>query len=420
MDAQDWHRQATTPAPAWPDPVSITDFDALSRECRDDYFRRLRGAMNATIVVSKPMEAVAAHLDDIVATNRLRPPGAMPMIAVTAPFSAGKSTLLKHWGYDVYRGVLGGQAKEERPTWSPQRGVMADWVPVVYVTLMASSSIKEINALILLYLGYPPEGLARTTTTRVLHALRMHGVQVVILDDAHMLRTTSAQGRAVLDNIKFLNTELGEVNRGTVILVGAHLESTAILDDPQIRARLTTMTIDAFQITTIEKKAAWQDLLATVGDRPHYSIYPTQRPTCSSPSWPSTSGGGRKASSARWPNSSLAPSSTLSTTGAASSRTTTSTRSNSANVRLTAKRKRPPKPRRASGDDVTPARSASPSTRGAAHVLCGPAGRCQRCDPPSHPARSPARRRRPTGRAQRGRESGRAERGRRSTADDGP
>ena len=26
---------------------------------------------------------------------------------------------------------------------------------------------------ILLYLGYPPEGLARTTTTRVLHALRM-------------------------------------------------------------------------------------------------------------------------------------------------------------------------------------------------------------------------------------------------------
>jgi hypothetical protein len=101
--------------------------------------------------------------------------------------------------------------------------MIADWVPVVYVTLMASSSIKEINALILLYLGYPPEGLARTTTTRVLHALRMHGVQVVILDDAHMLRSTSAQGRAVLDYIKFLNTELGEINNGTVILVGAHL-----------------------------------------------------------------------------------------------------------------------------------------------------------------------------------------------------
>jgi hypothetical protein len=133
---------------------------------------------------------------------------------------------------------------------------------------MSSSSIKEVNALILLYLGYPPEGLARTTTTRVLHALRMHGVRVVILDDAHMLRSTSVQGRAVLDYIKFVNTELGERANGTVILVGAELQSTAILDDPQIRARLTTLTVDAFQITTIQQKAAWQELLSTAEDRP--------------------------------------------------------------------------------------------------------------------------------------------------------
>ena len=268
MDAHDWHRQATAPSPAWPDPVSIAEYDGWSRAARDDYFRRLRVAMNARVVVSKPMEAVKAHLDDIVETNRLRPSGAMPMVAVTAPYSAGKSTLLKHWGFGVYRCVLGAQVNEQRPTWSPKPAMIADWVPVVYVTLMASSSIKEINALILLYLGYPPEGLARTTTTRVLHALRMHGVQVVILDDAHMLRSTNAQGRAVLDYIKFLNTELGEINNGTVILVGAHLESTTILDDPQIRARLTTMTVDAFHISTIENKAAWQDLLASASDRP--------------------------------------------------------------------------------------------------------------------------------------------------------
>ena len=175
---------------------------------------------------------------------------------------------LKQWGFGVHRGVLGDQVNESRPTWTPKPGMIADWVPVVFVTLMASSSIKEINALILLYLGYPPEGLARTTTTRVLHALRMHGVQVVILDDAHMLRSTNAKGREVLDYIKFLNTELGEINNGTVILVGANLESTAILDDPQIRARLTTMTVDAFKISSIENKAAWQDLLATASDRP--------------------------------------------------------------------------------------------------------------------------------------------------------
>lgn len=268
MDAHDWHRQATTTPPEWPESITYHDYDKMPRREQTAYSQRLATAMNAEILVSKPMAAAQAHLDEVVASNRLRPAGAMQMVALTAPFSAGKSTLIKQWGYRLYRDTLGAQIKHDRPTWSPEPGVSADWRPVVYVTLMASSSIKEVNALILLYLGYPPEGLARTTTTRVLHALRMHSVRVVILDDAHMLRSTNAQGRAVLDYIKFLNTELGERCNGTVVLVGAHLDSTTILDDPQIRARLTTMTVGAFQITTVDERAAWQELLHTAEQRP--------------------------------------------------------------------------------------------------------------------------------------------------------
>ncbi|ANS79329.1 putative ATP/GTP-binding protein [Serinicoccus hydrothermalis] len=268
MDAHDWHRQAMATPPAWPDPVSSTDYDKMSCPSQTDYFLRLATAMNAQVLFSEPMTAAQGCLDEVVETNRLRPPGAMQMVALTAPFSAGKSTLIKQWGFRLHREVLGEQAARDRPTWSPEGGVTADWCPVVYVTLMASSSIKEVNALILLYLGYPPEGLVRTTTTRVLHALRMHGVRVVILDDANMLRSTNAQGRAVLDYIKFLNTELGERCNGTVVLVGAHLDSTTILDDPQIRARLTTMKVGAFQITTVDERAAWQKLLQTAEERP--------------------------------------------------------------------------------------------------------------------------------------------------------
>lgn len=268
MDAHDWHRQATATPPEWPELVSYDEYDKMPRQEQTDYFQRLATAMHAQILVTKPITAVQSHLDQVVAANRLRPPGAMQMVALTAPFSAGKSTLIKQWGYRVYRDTLGTQIKNDRPTWSPEPGVTADWCPVVFVTLMAASSIKEVNALILLYLGYPQEGLARTTTTRVLHALRMHGVRVVILDDARMLRSTNAQGRAVLDYVKFLNTELGERCNGTVILVGANLDSTSILDDPQIRARLTTMTISAFQITTVDERAAWQELLHTAEERP--------------------------------------------------------------------------------------------------------------------------------------------------------
>lgn len=268
VDAHDWHRQATATPPPWPEPVAFVDYDKMPREAQTDYFRRLAAAMNAQVLFSGPMTATQGYLDEVVGANRLRPPGAMQMVALTAPFSAGKSTLIKQWGFRLYREALGAHVEQDRPTWSPEAGVIADWCPVVYVTLMASSSIKEVNALILLYLGYPPEGLARTTTTRVLHALRMHGVRVVILDDAHMLRSTTAQGRAVLDYIKFINTELGERCNGTVILVGSHPECVAILDDPQIRARLTTMTVDAFQITTVDERAAWQELLQTAEERP--------------------------------------------------------------------------------------------------------------------------------------------------------
>jgi hypothetical protein len=229
---------------------------------------RLSAALNGRILVSKPMEAIQAHLDDIVETNRQRPAGANQMVAVTAPYSAGKSTLIKHWGFGVYRADVGNQANSPRPTWSPEPGMTADLVPVVYVSLMSSSSIKEINALILLYLGYPSEGVVRTTTVRVLRALRMHRVRLLILDDTNMLRATNVQSRVVLDYVKFLNTELGEISSGTVVVVGADLESKAILADPQIRARLTVLSLEPLKIATVKEKAAWQDLLAMATEHP--------------------------------------------------------------------------------------------------------------------------------------------------------
>lgn len=261
MDAHDWHRQATRPPTPWPDPVTFEQYEAMTQQARDEYLVALSTAFHQATLPSREADLACAHLDRIVQTNLLRPPGAMQMVALTAPFSAGKSTLVKQqWGYRVYRDMIGDRIQEDRPTWSPQPGVTADWLPVVYVTLMASSSIKEVNAQLLLYCGYPPEGLARTTTTRVLQALRMHGVKVVILDDAHMLRSTSAQGRAVLDYIKFLNTELGE-RHGTVILVGANLDKTALLDDPQIRARLTRLSIAPFSIDNVIQRSEWQGFL---------------------------------------------------------------------------------------------------------------------------------------------------------------
>lgn len=266
MDAHDWHQQATTAPTPWPDPLDPQTITALSATRRTAYLRRLGAALEGALVETDDTARVAAHLDAVVATNRLRPPGAMQMAALTAPYTAGKSTLVKQWAAALYRDAVGDQAREARPTWSPRPHITADLIPVVYVTLRAASTVKDVNAQLLLFLGYPPEGLARTTTTRVLHALKMHGVRLVIVDDAHMLRATNALGRQVLDYVKFLNTELGE-QHGTVVLVGAHLETTTILDDPQIRGRLTLVTLAPYGIETTEQRRTWQRFLKAAEKR---------------------------------------------------------------------------------------------------------------------------------------------------------
>jgi hypothetical protein len=72
----------------------------------------------------------------------------------------------------------------------------------------------------------------------------LHGVKLVILDDAHMLRTHLKQGQATLDAIKAIATELGEVG-GMMILVGAWTGADSdLLDDPQIRGRLSLHQLD--------------------------------------------------------------------------------------------------------------------------------------------------------------------------------
>lgn len=260
MDAQDWHRQATQPPVTWPDPVGFDRLDRMPSGEARAYTESLTDALMGALVSADEGAAAAQRLEQVVRTNRMRPPGAMQMAALSAPFTAGKSTLIKLWALGVYRALVANQLATNRPTWSPEPGVSADLRPVVYVTLRASSTVKDVNAQLLLFLGYPPEGLARTTTTRVLHALKMHGVRLVIIDDAHMLRATNALGRQVLDYVKFLNTELGEQN-GTIVLVGAHLESTAILDDPQIRGRLTVVKLVPYGIQTTEQRRGWQRFL---------------------------------------------------------------------------------------------------------------------------------------------------------------
>jgi len=261
VDARIWHEQATTVPPVMRPPLPHAQHRALSAKERGRYLRRVEQSFERLVLPRAHTEPVQAGMDRVLRKNARQAPGAKRMIMLDAPFATGKSTMIKSWAQGLHRRWLGDQLTCERPTWRPEPGVTADLVPVVYATLRSASKVKEVNAQILAFLRYPTEGLTRVTTTKVVSALFTHGVRLLIIDDAHMLKTTSIIGRETLDYLKFLNSELGEAG-GSMVLVGADLKNGALHADPQIEGRLQRFALTPYEITTVAGKTAWQAFLA--------------------------------------------------------------------------------------------------------------------------------------------------------------
>jgi hypothetical protein len=260
MDARLWHQQATAPSIALPSPVPVEVFDELPDAAQDAYWELLSSGLATVVLPSVLARRAATRLTRLVERNTLRPPGAKAIGSVSAPFAVGKSTFVKDWAQAAYRDLLGPACADPRPTWNPEPGVTADWIPHVYITLRAASRIRDVLAALLLTMGYPSEGLVRVTTTRVVHAFRQHGVRLLLIDDAHFLDVSNKDSRDMLDFLKYLNTELGELG-GTMILIGADLHDSPIYLDPQINSRLERVTLHPYGFGTEEEKRDWQRFL---------------------------------------------------------------------------------------------------------------------------------------------------------------
>ncbi len=265
MDAALWHQQATVPTVAAPAPLAVGDFANSGPDARRVYADLVRAALRAQPVTS-PIHLLAAEgLDVALDSALLEPPGARTILALSAPYATGKSTLIKRWAQGRYRTWARSTSPASKPRWTPKPGVTADLVPVCYLTLLSESRSKDLYTQILSFVGYPASGVERTLALRAVQALQTHGVRLVILDDAHMLRTTSVTGRATLNAVKHLNTELGEVG-GVLMLVGAELTGGDVLSDPQIRGRLSEHTLNPYEVDNSTGRAQWQRLLKNCED----------------------------------------------------------------------------------------------------------------------------------------------------------
>lgn len=260
MDSHLWHAQissCTTPAPPAYDGRQLVNGQVRDRE---EYAAQVRRHLRGRRLVSPKHDDVTAQLDRALKEVEAEPPGARTILSLSAPFAIGKSSLIKRWALDHYRTWVDDPASPELPEWEDRTGTRFDFVPIIYVTLMARSKARDVHGAILSFLGYPSRGSVTEITLRTTNALRDHRVRLIIVDDAHMLHTSSITGRETLDALKQINTELGELG-GTLVLVGANLTDGPALTDPQVRGRLYEHHLTPYTVANPDEVAQWQRLL---------------------------------------------------------------------------------------------------------------------------------------------------------------
>ncbi len=261
MDAHLWHRQAPRNPPLLPEPLSKSELAHLTEDARHKYARRVREGLRRQPLSSPIHDAVAEQMTAALQSAGLDPPGARTILSLSAPYAAGKSTMIKRWAHGLHRSWLAeGDHQKDLPRWSPSPGILADVIPVNYMTLLADSRGTDLYAQLLSFANADAGGAVRTIVQRAVNSMRRHGTRLVIIDDAHMLRTASVTGRATLNAVKHLNTELGELG-GVLVLVGANLTGGDVVEDEQIRGRLSQHSFDAYEIDSDTGRRDWQRFL---------------------------------------------------------------------------------------------------------------------------------------------------------------
>lgn len=270
MDAVDFHDQVTTPVTRAPALSAAGLAEATDAELAK-HVHAVTSWVGQIYVPAPATVALGAAIDSTTQMNEVGLPGAKTIIGLTGPNGAGKSTLCHRWAGEFYRRHVASFPADVHglPRWQPPRGVngqqgsKAVVVPVAWINLQADAKIKELDVQLLRFLRLGVSGTARDLSLRAVQALRDHRVRALVIDDVHLLDLSVRGGRGVLDHLKHLNTELGE-HGGSLVLIGANLEYTDLISDPQIATRLHLHRLDPYPVTTKDEAQVWSDVIRTI------------------------------------------------------------------------------------------------------------------------------------------------------------
>ncbi|MCC3773621.1 TniB family NTP-binding protein [Streptomyces sp. UNOB3_S3] len=265
---EEWRIYLNNRPPERPRMPSYDAYIKLSVDERDDLNDARADYHSALAIVRTPQMRRIHHLiERRMRMNARQTAGARRGIIVDGPPTVGKSTLVKMYAAD-YEHKLRRRFPEKFADGYELDGVFVDYTPVVYVSIPAQATPKDLSILFADYLGLPDKsGTKQKITKHVLATMQAVGVELVIIDDVHFLDLSLKEGRVVNDHLKYISNHTA----ATFVYTGVELKKSGLILEGQTSTRASQTAgrnnlceVKNFGFRTAEEKREWAEVVVAL------------------------------------------------------------------------------------------------------------------------------------------------------------
>lgn len=210
------------------------------------------------------MKSIHSEMMPLIKSNVTRQPGARRGGIIDGPGGVGKTTNLT---------LLGKRYEQHMRTLYPNQRTQVgeEFIPVVYVTLPAATTIKGLNLALARFYGAVVSG--RATKDQLGYAVMDHArrcaTSLILIDDFHFLNMRDKESRRVNDHLKYLANSIS----ATFVYAGIECENSGLLNEgrsehearfSQTRRRFGLYRVEPFSNETKASRKEWVSFLKTV------------------------------------------------------------------------------------------------------------------------------------------------------------
>ncbi|MFJ8475716.1 TniB family NTP-binding protein [Kitasatospora sp. NPDC094011] len=266
---EEWRVYLASEPPIKPDKLPLEMYEQLSAK-EKALHNRARFAHHSALVIVRnaQMDAIHHQIRRRMLTNARQPAGARRGIVLDGPATLGKSTLVKMFAADFEHELRRDFPERFERSYRVENHLV-DYTPVVYINIPSQATPKDLSIALADYMGmaYRAGATKSAITNRVLTDLRLCGVELVIIDDAHFMNLSLKEGKVVNDHLKYIanHTAATFVYTGVDLMhSGLFLEGTGGTRVTQTSGRNTLLHLRPFSVETKPDKADWVSVIASM------------------------------------------------------------------------------------------------------------------------------------------------------------